>query len=431
MNDPTDQDLLRQYARENSEAAFAELVSRHVNLVYSVALRKTGTPADAEEITQAVFILLARKAATIPASAILPGWLYQSARLIAAAFLKRECRRARREHEAHMQTEIHTATADETWGQLAPLLDDAMGQLGESERAAVVLRFHCGRSFAEVGAAAGVTENAAKKRVARALEKLHLYFSRRGVRSTLALIAGAISANSVQAAPASLANSVTAVALGKGASASLSTLTLIKGAIKIMAFTKLQITAVTVAAVVALAGTTTAVKMVQKKHRSLAWLRVHVWPAERKEMAAKVKARQQVDDTTGAVIIDLKPFINASLTDAPLCWKGNNANNLAELPAGTNIYAGVPFDAEGIIQLMGGWLKHYDKTYPASVQAIPIRRRCAKIHLLHGDGYVEEGTHFGMTVAKLILHYENGSTREMNMDVCKQVFDSWNMTCTT
>ena len=146
-----------------------------------------------------------------------------------------------------------------TWEQLAPLLEDAMGQLGDKDRAAVVMRFFGGKSFAEVAAAAGVSENAAKKRVGHALEKLHRYFSKRGVSSTTAIIAGAISANSVQAAPVALAKSVTAVALAKGAAASSSTLTLIKGALKIMAWTKAKTAIVAVAAIILATGTTTVI----------------------------------------------------------------------------------------------------------------------------------------------------------------------------
>src|SRR5579862_1452258 len=247
MHDATDMELLREYADRNSEAAFATLVSRHVNLVYSVALRKTGNPHAAEEITQAAFIILAQKAGRISEKTILPGWLYQTARLTAANFLKREIRRARREQEAYMQTELHTTAPDETWDQLAPLLEDAMGQLGEKDRAAVVLRFFGDKSFAEVAAASGVSENAAKKRVKRALEKLHRYFSKHGIRSTTDIIAGEISNHSVQSAPAVLAKSVTAVAMTKGAAASGSTLALIKGALKLMAWSQAK-TAIAVGA---------------------------------------------------------------------------------------------------------------------------------------------------------------------------------------
>jgi uncharacterized protein (TIGR03435 family) len=259
MDDSTDMGLLRQYAERNSDTAFAALVSRHVNLVFSAALRKTGNPAAAEEITQAVFVILAQKAGRISAKTILPGWLYQTARLTAASFLKSEGRRARREQEAYMQTELPPALSDETWRQLAPLLEDAMGHLDDKERSAVLLRFFDGKSFAEVATATGVTENAATKRVTRALEKLRRYFSRRGVSSTTAIIAGAISANSVQVAPAALAKTVTAAAVAKGAAASSSTLTLIKGALKIMAWTKAKTTLVVGAGILLAAGATTLV----------------------------------------------------------------------------------------------------------------------------------------------------------------------------
>jgi RNA polymerase sigma factor (sigma-70 family) len=258
MNDTTDMDLLRQYAEGNSETAFAALVSRHVNLVYSAALRKTGQPDAAEEITQAVFILLAQKARRLPAQTIVAGWLYQAARWTAASFLKREVRRARREHEAYMQTELRTAASAEAWPQLAPLLEDAMGDLPKNERAAILLRFFGGKSFSEIAAASGVSENAAKKRVTRALEKLHRYFSRRGVSSTTTLIAGLISANSVHAAPAGLAKSVTALAAAKGATAGSSTLTLIKGALKIMAWTKAK-TAIVTGVIILCAATSTTI----------------------------------------------------------------------------------------------------------------------------------------------------------------------------
>ena len=263
MHDATDMQLLRQYADGNSDDAFATLVSRHVNLVYSAAFRKTGNPHAAEKITQAVFIILAQKAGRISDKTILHGWLYQTARLTAASFLKREIRRARREQEASMPTELHSTAPDETWQQLAPLLEDAMGQLGETDRAAVVLRFFGGKSFAEVATASGVTENAAKKRVNRALEKLHRYFSKRGVRSTTDIIARAISAHSVQAAPAALVKSVTAVAIAKGAAASGSTLTLIKGALKLMAWSQAKTAIVAGAVVLLAAGTTTVTNQVR------------------------------------------------------------------------------------------------------------------------------------------------------------------------
>ncbi len=246
--------LLRKFARNNSEDAFAALVSRHVNLVYSVALRSVRDAHLAGEITQAVFIILARKADSLGDKTILPGWLCRTARYASANALTIQRRRQRREQEAYMQSTLNEAEPmhEETWNQIAPLLDGAMEQLGQKDHDALVLRYFENKTFTEVGATLGVSEDAAKMRVNRALEKLRKFFTKRGVSSTTAIIAGTISANSVQAAPVALAKSVTAVAIAKGAAASGSILTLIKGALKIMAWTKAK-TAIVSAVVVGMA----------------------------------------------------------------------------------------------------------------------------------------------------------------------------------
>src|SRR5665213_3029662 len=227
MND--DLNLLREYARNNSEDAFAALVSRHVSLVYSVAVRQVRDPHLAEEITQAVFIILARKADKLPQHAVLPGWLCRTARYASANALTIQRRRQHREQEAFMQSQLEQSQNDflrrseteaETWQQIAPLLDAAMEKLGQKDHDAVVLRFFQNKNFAEVGAALGASEDAAKMRVNRALEKLRKFFTKRGVNSTAATLAEQISTNSVQAAPVALAKSVTAVAIAEGAAAS-------------------------------------------------------------------------------------------------------------------------------------------------------------------------------------------------------------------
>src|SRR5580658_5218728 len=135
MND--DMALVREYAAHNSEAAFATLVSRHLSLVHSAVLRQVRDPHAAEEITQTVFILLARKAGSLDAKTILPGWLYRTANYVSAAALKMQRRRGQREQEAYMQSLLQEVQTDSSWEQLAPLLDGAMAQLRGSERDAL------------------------------------------------------------------------------------------------------------------------------------------------------------------------------------------------------------------------------------------------------------------------------------------------------
>ena len=122
MPELDDQQLLAEFVGRNSEAAFTSLVARHVNLVYSAALRFTGNRHHAEEITQAVFIILARKAGSLRRDVVLSGWLYQTARLTAANFVKGEIRRQRREQEAYMQSAPNESDSDSVWRQLAPFL---------------------------------------------------------------------------------------------------------------------------------------------------------------------------------------------------------------------------------------------------------------------------------------------------------------------
>jgi RNA polymerase sigma factor (sigma-70 family) len=258
LND--DLNLLQEYGRHDSEEAFAALVSRYVNLVYSVALRQVQDPHLAEEITQAAFIILARKADSLGPNTVLSGWLCRAARYVSANALTRQRRRQRREQEAHMQSLVNEAESSD-WQQIAPLLDSALEQLGRKDHDAVVLRFFEGRSFKEIGEALGASEDAAKMRVSRALEKLRKTLTKRGVASATGVLAGAISAHAVQAAPSGLATAVAGVAATKGIVAGTATLTLVKGALKLMTWTTAKSALTVASAVVLVAAGVTAVAL--------------------------------------------------------------------------------------------------------------------------------------------------------------------------
>ncbi len=184
-------DLLRAWAEHGSEEAFAELVARHIDFVYSAALRKVaGNGGLATEVAQTVFVDLARKARALRAEGSLAGWLHRHTCYAAAAALRHELRRhAREQMAAAMHALEHDSSPD--WSSLAPLLDDAVNALGEADRRAILLRFYERRNLHTVGDVLGVSDDAAQKRVSRALEKLRVWLGRRGVTFQHGRVGGA------------------------------------------------------------------------------------------------------------------------------------------------------------------------------------------------------------------------------------------------
>ena len=317
-----DMDLVREYTSRNSEGAFEALVSRHINLVYSVALRQVCDPHLAQEVTQAVFIILARKAASLGPTTILSGWLYRTAQFASADALKAQRRRQLRDQETYMQSTLNEPRSEPSvWLQIAPLLEPAMAQLGEKDRSAIVLRFFEGKDLKTVGAALGMSEDSARMRVNRALEKLRKFFTKRGVTLTATIIAGVISANSVQAAPSALAKSVSIVAIAKGAAASGSTLTLIKGTLKLMAWTKAK-TAIAAGMVVLLAaGTmTVAVKKLSASKYDSYFTQMDSAKLWAVPPMVIVRPTQYAGEGNQIIAADAGPIDRVMRRDCPLVW---------------------------------------------------------------------------------------------------------------
>lgn len=212
----SDLDLLRQFARDNSQDAFGEIVRRHLDLVYSAALRQVRLPQLAEEVAQSVFVDLARDAGKLKPDTILTAWLYAVARRTAIDAVRKESRRQLREQIAVEMNQMN-ATADD-WTQIAPLLDDAMAALDETDRAAVLLRYFENKSLREVGEGLKISDDAAQKRVGRAVDRLREFFTNKKIAIGVSGLAALISANAVQSAPTGLATTIlsttTTAALG-------------------------------------------------------------------------------------------------------------------------------------------------------------------------------------------------------------------------
>ncbi len=227
MTSLTDQQLLKDYSEHRSEPAFAELVHRHVNLVYSAASRMVRDAHLAEDVTQGVFVALAQNARQLTDHPVLSGWLHRTAQNIAAQTVRTDVRRREREQEAAAMNELLSAEPETVWEQVAPQLDAALGELGEGERDALLLRYFERKSAREMAQTLGVSDEAAQKRVNRAVERLREFFAKRGVTVGASGLVVIISANAVQAAPVGLAVAVSAAALA-GTTTATATVTTIK-----------------------------------------------------------------------------------------------------------------------------------------------------------------------------------------------------------
>jgi RNA polymerase sigma factor (sigma-70 family) len=216
----TDLDLLHQYASSRSEAAFSELVARYTNLVYSICVRSLSDRHLAEEATQAVFLILAKKADTLAGEVILSGWFFRTARLVCANAYRLRQRRQKYESEAGKMYDQHQSAPEYSeWEELSPVLDKALSDLGEEDRNAILLRYFENKNYAEIGAQLNLSEDAVRKRTTRALDKLKKVLSRKGVSLSIASLASLLPTWSAQAAPAGLTEEIVGVATISGSGA--------------------------------------------------------------------------------------------------------------------------------------------------------------------------------------------------------------------
>jgi len=250
VNAQTDQQLLRDYAGSHSEVAFAELVRRHIDLVYSAALRMVCDSHLAEDVTQGVFVALARNAGQLTHHPVLSGWLHRTTRNLAANAVRTNVRRQTREQEAAAMNELLSAEPGANWENIAPHLDAALGELSEPDRDALLLRYFERKSARQMAQILGTSEDAAQKRVTRAIERLREFFAKRGVTVGASGLVVVISANAVQAAPVGLAVTISTGAALAGTTLVATTATAI--ATKAIVMTTLQktILAVTLAAAI-------------------------------------------------------------------------------------------------------------------------------------------------------------------------------------
>jgi RNA polymerase sigma factor (sigma-70 family) len=378
---------LRQFVENGDEAAFGELVSRHFNLVYGTAYRLANGDVNlAQDVAQTVFTDLARKARFLPNDVRLAGWLYQAARFSAAKAVRTEKRRRARE-EAFVMNELQSATPPE-WEQLRPLLDAAIARLNAKDRDAVLLHFFEQKSFRAVGAALNLSDDAAQKRVSRALAKLRSILARGGVPVSAASLSGVLSVNTPPA-PSGLASAVAKFSIAKAAAMGPP----------------------------GLAGIFVEKVLAAKIKTSVAVFLVLVAGAG---VSCLLHSRPPVK-LGPFVPIDLSAHYNGSLNRS---WTPVYVNNnLATLGEGRRVLKGIPFDIHGVVQLQGAEWQKRGYNYPENVTGITVGTTGRRIHVLHANSAYADPE--GTSVAALILHYADGSQVRFDIRQGIDLLDWW------
>jgi RNA polymerase sigma factor (sigma-70 family) len=292
-----DAELLRHYALDRSDEAFAELVRRHLNLVYSAALRQVnGDTHLAADVTQLVFVDLARKARSLTGHRVLAGWLFTSTRFAASKLVRSEQRRRRRE-QASDSMHDHETSRPEAWERISPVLDEALAALNPTDRDALLLRYFEGRGYADIGSHLRLSENAARMRVERALDKLRVRLAPHGLTSTSAALGTALAAYGVAGAPPALGAAVTGTALAGGGAAAFS----------LFAFMNLpKLPAITAATVAVLGGTGFFIQADTQAELRAEWTRLQHAPVHATRSLVEAEQQVAVDGTLAAEIADLR-----------------------------------------------------------------------------------------------------------------------------
>lgn len=322
----TDIELLRRYADFKDEKAFAALVDRHVSFVYSAALRQlNGAAHRAEDVTQTVFIQLARNATKLIRSDELLGWLHTATHHAAANLKRSEARRQQREREAHvMENDAHEPLSALKWDQVRPVLDEAMLELEEKDRRALLLRFFQQTRFSDVGRMLGLSEDAARMRVERALERLHARLARRGITSTAGALALALANQTTIAAPAGLAATITSAAAANAA----------VGGVAIGLFS--MSTKTVVLATIAVVATSSAIYEFRESRRAAATLTTI--QRERDNFRAQARAADQRAEQADQDLLKLQGAVEAAraanaATEAKIAALAQIQSNRVSVPS--------------------------------------------------------------------------------------------------
>lgn len=390
----TDAALVRDYALNGSEAAFREIVERYLPLVHSAALRMlNGDTHRAQDVAQTVFADLARKAKSLDANVVLATWLWSATHHAAAKVVRTEQRRVRREETAARDQELTAMSATESeqdWEQLRPALDEALAELPTADRDAVLLRYFKRCELRAVGEMLGLSEDAARKRVSRALDKLHSMLLRRGITLSVAALAATLGVHAVTATPVGLATTIATTSLATAASAG-------------SGVSVLHLIAMSTKAKVAIAAS------IGMLFVSGAGYGLWTWHDSNRGLRAQP--------------IELAGFYNGSLDEN---WVGSPVkdNTLASLPRGRQTFGGVRFQVgSGLIQLSGReFVKRKFQSFPTNVADIRIERKFDRLHLLHGASYEANGS---PPIATVTLHYEDGKTHTLMLNYDFHVANWW------